>query len=388
MVSTFTPNLNLNLQGTGDNVNTWGQVLNNNVFSIVDAAMGNTLSLPLAAADVTLTTIQTQNNFIDLSGALLTNINIIFPQIGRTYFVRNRTTGNFTVTLKTSAVGGVTYVIPQGLSTMVVLNGTDVLALPPQTSLAPISPGFFYGLSISNNAVDPTNDIDIATGSAASDDATLTIMQLASILTKRIDANWSVGTNQGGLDTGSVGNGTYWVWLIKRSDTGVVDALFSTSATAPTMPLGYDRKRRIAPIVRASATILAFSYNAFSKFWEYSGSSTDTTTIATSPALRTVKVPVGVPVMARLGVAVANTSTGLMSIVNHWNPALGPTLPNTLSGAGHVFVNADVSQAMRFNFDAVTNSSAQVYNLATTTGGSTLTAYSLTTLGYFFAPGS
>jgi hypothetical protein len=292
--------------------------------------------------------------------------------------------------------GAATLVVPNGYSALIVCNGsaffsnklaTTVKAL--STSLSAFAPpGHIYGLALSNNSSDATNDIDIATGSAASDAASPTMMTLASALTKRIDANWAVGTNQGGLDTGSVADGTYWIWLIQRSDTGVVDALLSASATAPTMPASYDRKRRIAPIIRASGAILAFSYNSYSKYWEYSGATTDTSTISTSPVLRTVKVPVGVPVMARFGVAVSNTSTGLMSIVNHWNPALGATLPNGRSGVGHVFVNTNTSQSMQYDFDTVTNSSAQIYNLATTTGGSTLTAYTLTTLGYFFTPGS
>lgn len=126
MPSTFSPNFHLELQATGENAGTWGQVLDNGVFSILDAALGNTLSLPLTNTNVTLNTAQSQNNFIDLSGTLTGNVQIIFPAIGRTYFVRNGTTGNFSVTLKT-AVAGATYVLQQGQTRFIVLNGTDVL---------------------------------------------------------------------------------------------------------------------------------------------------------------------------------------------------------------------------------------------------------------------
>ena len=69
---------------------------------------------------------------------------------------------------------------------------------------------------------------------------------LASALTKQADAAWAVGSTEGGMDTGSIpASGTLHVWLIKRTDTGVVDALFSISATAPTMPANYDIKRLI-----------------------------------------------------------------------------------------------------------------------------------------------
>ena len=107
---------------------------------------------------------------------------------------------------------------------------------------------YITGLTLSNNATDATNDIDIAIGSAR-DSTNAADIVLASALVKRLDAAWAVGTNQGGLDTGSIANGTYHVWLIQRSDTGVEDVLFSTSATAPTMPANYDYKRRIGSIL-------------------------------------------------------------------------------------------------------------------------------------------
>ena len=132
------------------------------------------------------------------------------------------------------------------------LTGTDATrAVTPAGLYFPT--GHLYGLTLSNNGSDATNDIDIAAGTAR--DASDTVnMVLASALTKRLDASWAVGTGNGGLDTGSIADTTYHVWLIKRSDTGVVDALFSTSATSPTMPSDYDYKLLIGYLVRASST--------------------------------------------------------------------------------------------------------------------------------------
>ncbi|MCZ7498860.1 hypothetical protein [Agrobacterium sp. ST15.13.015] len=121
--------------------------------------------------------------------------------------------------------------------------------------------GYLYGLTLSNNGVDAANDIDIAIGAASSDGTVPYLMSRDASLTKRLDALWAVGSNNGGLDAGTVTNATYHVWLIQRSDTGVVDALFSLSATAPTMPTNYDRKRRIGSIIRSGGTILAFTQN-------------------------------------------------------------------------------------------------------------------------------
>lgn len=114
------------------------------------------------------------------------------------------------------------------------------------------------GLVLSNNSGDANNDIDIATGTAI-DSAGTDAMMLSSILTKRSDAAWAVGTGNGGMDTGTKpANGWLYVWLIKRPDTGVVDALFSTSATAPIMPTSYTLKRRLGAVRTSSSNILAF----------------------------------------------------------------------------------------------------------------------------------
>lgn len=111
---------------------------------------------------------------------------------------------------------------------------------------------YIYGLTLSTNGSDASNDIDIAAGEASSDASTPTLITLESALTKRLDAVWSVGTNQGMLDTGAVANSLYYLFLIERSDTSVVDVLASLSSTSPSMPANYDRKRLIGRVTRAA----------------------------------------------------------------------------------------------------------------------------------------
>lgn len=128
---------------------------------------------------------------------------------------------------------------------------------PSGLTAASMSNKVLYGLTLSNNATDATNDIDIAAGACVSDDGT-TVMTVSASITKRLDAAWAVGTGQGGLDTGSIANGTYHVWVIHRNDTSVTDVLLSASASSPTMPTNYTKKKCIGSIVRASAAILGF----------------------------------------------------------------------------------------------------------------------------------
>lgn len=120
-------------------------------------------------------------------------------------------------------------------------------------------------LILSNNASDAVNDIDISSGSAISDDGTV-VITLPATITKRLDAGFTAGTNQGGLDTGAIANGTYHMWLIMRPDTGESDVLFSASASSPTMPANYTKKKCIGSVLRVSGSLLPFVQLA-NRFW-------------------------------------------------------------------------------------------------------------------------
>lgn len=119
---------------------------------------------------------------------------------------------------------------------------------------ASVPRGHKFGLVLTRNGTDAVNDIDTSPGEAASTDAAPSLISLASSITKRLDAAWTVGSGNGGLDTGFVTDATYYGWLIKRSDTGVVDVLYSLSNSAPTMPSNYDLKALLGRVVRASSS--------------------------------------------------------------------------------------------------------------------------------------
>ncbi|KKL94130.1 hypothetical protein LCGC14_1867760 [marine sediment metagenome] len=120
----------------------------------------------------------------------------------------------------------------------------DSLETDTDTLVYSVVHNYITGLVLSNDT-DTDHDINITAGRAV-DATNAHLIILASEITKRIDAAWAVGDDAGGIDTGSVANNTlYAVWLIKRSDTGVEDALFSASFSAPTMPTDYDYKRLI-----------------------------------------------------------------------------------------------------------------------------------------------
>jgi hypothetical protein len=77
-------------------------------------------------ATITLTSAEAANIIQEYTGVLSTNVSVIFPATVQIYTVTNLTTGAYTMTFRTAAVGGATVVIPQNQSLILVCDGTNV----------------------------------------------------------------------------------------------------------------------------------------------------------------------------------------------------------------------------------------------------------------------
>lgn len=244
--------------------------------------------------------------------------------------------------------------------------------------LGRVPKGHIWGLTLSNNSSDATNDIDIAAGEAADADGNLIV--LASSITKRLDAGWFPGTNDGGMESGtSISNTTYHVWLIQRSDTGVVDVLFSASATSPTMPANYNRKRRIGSIIRASGAIRAF--RQLDDMFKLVTSVADrNSTSADANALLNLSVPLGLRVTPLLGIAQQqNVSGDVFQQIGDGDNASVSVLVARTSNAGE--------RETSFNNTTITNTSGQIrYSQVHNAGGAPSSA-SITTFGWIDSRG-
>lgn len=169
---------------------------------------------------------------------------------------------------------------------------------------------YISGLTYANNA---TDSIDISAGCAV-DSTNAALMTLASTLTKNVTATWAVGSVQGGLDTGAVGNSDYYIWLIQRTDTNVVDALFSLSSTAPTMPTNYSLKRLIGWFKRVGGSNVAFhTYEieggGLELAWDVPTLDINlANTLTTTRRTDAVKVPLNISTIAHLNVCIGDAS--------------------------------------------------------------------------------
>lgn len=113
MSDSYTTNRAYRLQTTGGDINTWGVNLNT-IFSQIDSNISATLSLNVGgSSNVTLSASQAANMIHNLSGTLTGNILYTFPATGGFWFIRNGTSGAYTITAKVSGGSGAIS-IPQG----------------------------------------------------------------------------------------------------------------------------------------------------------------------------------------------------------------------------------------------------------------------------------
>ena len=238
------------------------------------------------------------------------------------------------------------------------------------------SSGLLYGCTIANNALDATNDIDFSAGKCA--DSTNVAYMGASALTKRLDAAWAVGTDQGGLFSGAIANTTYHCFIIMRPDTGVVDAGFDTSVTAANRPAAYTLYRRIGSIVRTGGAIRPFVQDGDRFMWNVTSLPADVAQMVTkTKALTAMTLPSGIRVrgLFRLAIAVTTGSS------QNENVLVYDGANANIAAEGLFFRTATTDTVISTNVEQFTNTSAQVY-VEITGNPSTLNTTSVSTAGW------
>jgi hypothetical protein len=234
-------------------------------------------------------------------------------------------------------------------------------------------------ITISNNATDANNDIDFSAGNFQFSDGSGQAVATA-IMTKRLDATWSAGTNQGGLLNGTAVpkaiNSTYHCYKIYNPTTGVEDSAFllGISGTAPdptsVLPSGYTKfERRGWVITDSSGNIRAFTLTA--NRFEYNSNITDLNEILSgSEVSKPVSAPWGLRTRACLTLTAIGSGTGAGVAKVYSHNISTPTV--SLSNAT-VYVSVGVVAGAGYA-EATTNLSSQIkINAAATSGSLTIT---------------
>lgn len=188
-------------------------------------------------------------------------------------------------------------------------NGTSFLRVLGKATTTTQGVAFLSNpITISINGLDLNNDIDFSAGVFQFNDGSGQAVATAT-MTKRLDATWSAGTNQGGLLNGTAvpkaNDSTYHCYVIYDPTNNITDFAFllGVSGTAPdptsVLPSGYTKFAfRGSVITDGSGNIIPF--NQFGRSFAIAPriQFTNTSQSLNTETLRTLQVPKGINVRA------------------------------------------------------------------------------------------
>jgi hypothetical protein len=159
MASSYSTDLKLELQVTGENAGTWGDITNTNLVILQQAIAGYQTVALNATTGATLTFTNGalsngKNAVIELTGTITGNVSVIIPDgIEKTYLVKNNTTGAFTVQIKTTSGTGPTFATTDKGIKLVYSNGTDVIDSDLQKLSSDYTPTLSANLSTNSKNI-------------------------------------------------------------------------------------------------------------------------------------------------------------------------------------------------------------------------------------------
>jgi hypothetical protein len=130
MASTFTTNLGIELQVTGENANTWGDKTNANL-NLVQQAITGFQSIAITSTNTTLvmtnaTISDARNAVLKFTGTITANCTVFVASgIQKTYIVENATAGAFTVALNQVGGSSAIWDSTNKATKIIYLDGTD-----------------------------------------------------------------------------------------------------------------------------------------------------------------------------------------------------------------------------------------------------------------------
>ena len=104
------------------------------------------LTKTVTGGTVVLTSAEAENIIQDYQGVLVSNCTVIVPPTVQLYTFRNTTTGPFTLTFSTGAVGAATVILPQNQTIIAICDGTNVYNAQTSTS------SFINALTLGNGS--------------------------------------------------------------------------------------------------------------------------------------------------------------------------------------------------------------------------------------------
>lgn len=126
MPSTYSPNLRIELIGSGEQANTWGLTTNTNLGTLIEQAISGLTTIDVTAGDVTLTALngvtdQSRQMILSVTGTPGVVRTLTAPAVSKVYVLVN---GSDASVIIETAVSGDTVTIPAGVTKFVYSDGT------------------------------------------------------------------------------------------------------------------------------------------------------------------------------------------------------------------------------------------------------------------------
>lgn len=236
MSSSYSPDLRLELIGTGDQAGVWGSTTNTNLGTLIENAVAGYTSVSIIASPQALTAYDGAEDEARFAAIALTtttgaNFTVCIPPNSKLYTFYNST--SYVATISNSTVkngivlsGGTTVEIPAGKTMSVWSDGTNVAQqsnhlISPTIASPTIATPTITGVSVAPTAATGTNTTQLATTAFVQATLLASVYPVGSIY-----MNASVTTNPGTL----LGFGTWVAFGAGRVAVGLnpSDVLFDT----------------------------------------------------------------------------------------------------------------------------------------------------------------
>lgn len=271
-----------------------------------------------------------------------------------------------------------------GVHYIIKVSNVSNFGTPTDISAIPFSQEII-GLRIANNSTDSANDIDFIANSVCRFwDSTLTkvIKPLAGTFTKRLDAVWASGTNQGGRFFSTLTNGmTVHLFCIWQPN-GTYDYGFDDNINATNRPGAYTYYRRVLSLkLTAGAT-------TFPAFLEDNGSiqiapTTVTTTAPMAWTAVTLPVPTGIRVRPKISVEHNNGASTSSGGVTKLSELSSGTIYNQITYGTYISGVGGAIIAYGKSIGEIRTSTSGVIYYITIASGAVIASFGMYLYGWF-----
>ena len=217
-MATYSTSLKLTLLADGEQAGTWGQTQNTNLGTLLEQAITGVVNITMLDADYTLSNLngasdEARNAVLVIGGTNNAVRKVVIPSgQEKIYIVANNTVGGYAITM--GAASGLTVSIPNGATTLVYYDGTNMYYANNGLIGNPTVDG---NLTITGNLVSSaalySNTGAVVTGAISGTTLTVTAVTSGTLFVGQVITGTGVAADTviTAFGTGSGGTGTYTV---------------------------------------------------------------------------------------------------------------------------------------------------------------------------------